>query len=96
MLAVRIHLDDCGLDNGPLRVIPGTHTLGFLSDDEIQSWPKETAASCAVQSGGAILMRPILLHASSAALRPSSRRVIHLEFAAQELPDRLQWHDRVS
>src|SRR5271165_6791394 len=25
MLAIRIHLDDCKEDNGPLRVIPGSH-----------------------------------------------------------------------
>jgi ectoine hydroxylase-related dioxygenase (phytanoyl-CoA dioxygenase family) len=36
MLAVRIHLDDCNADNGPLRVIPGSHRHGFLSDRQIQ------------------------------------------------------------
>jgi ectoine hydroxylase-related dioxygenase (phytanoyl-CoA dioxygenase family) len=41
MLAIRIHLDECGEDNGPLRVIPNTHTRGFLSDREIQGWPKK-------------------------------------------------------
>ena len=33
-------------------------------------------------------MRPLLLHASSsAATEPESRRVIHIEFADDELPD---------
>jgi ectoine hydroxylase-related dioxygenase (phytanoyl-CoA dioxygenase family) len=37
MLAVRIHLDDCGLDNGPVRVIPGSHLAGRFSGAEIES-----------------------------------------------------------
>jgi hypothetical protein len=40
-------------------------------------------------------MRPLLLHSSSAAAAPASRRVIHIEFAAAELPDGIQWHERV-
>ena len=34
MLAVRIHLDDCGPDNGPLRCVPGSHKLGRLDPDQ--------------------------------------------------------------
>jgi hypothetical protein len=40
-------------------------------------------------------MRPLLLHASSSAAEPASRRVIHVEFAADELPHGMQWHERV-
>ena len=95
MLAIRVHLDDCGEENGPLRVIPNTHTRGFLSDQEIQRWPRETAVTCTVHRGDAILMRPLLLHASSEAATVCNRRVIHLEFAADELPHGAEWHDRV-
>ena len=95
MLAIRVHLDDCGEDNGPLRVIPNTHTQGFLSDRQIQDWPKETAVTCTVHRGDAILMRPLLLHSSSTATKPSNRRVIHLEFASNELPQAAEWHDYV-
>ncbi|MEO0476521.1 MAG: phytanoyl-CoA dioxygenase family protein, partial [Planctomycetota bacterium] len=34
MLAVRIHLDDCGPDNGPLRCSPGSHLSGRLDPDQ--------------------------------------------------------------
>jgi ectoine hydroxylase-related dioxygenase (phytanoyl-CoA dioxygenase family) len=95
MLAVRVHLDDSGERDGPLRVLPGSHREGFLKDAEILGWPKETAVTWAVQRGDAILMRPLLLHASSAAAEPSSRRVIHIEFAADELPDGVEWHEGV-
>lgn len=95
MLAIRIHLDDCEGGNGPLRVLPGSHERGFLSDNQIQEWPKVGAVTCVASRGEAILMRPLLLHSSTAAKIPSSRRVIHLEFAADELPDGASWRDRV-
>ncbi len=95
VLALRIHLDDCGEDNGPLRVIPGSHQDGFLSDAEIQNRSKENAVACAVFRGDAILMRPLLLHSSPPATKPSNRRVVHLEFAAAELPHGAKWQDRV-
>jgi len=95
MLAVRIHLDDCSAVNGPLRVIPGSHKHGFLSDRQIQDWPKSGAVTCIASQGHAILMRPLLLHTSSPATVPSSRRVIHLEFAADELPYGVEWKERL-
>jgi hypothetical protein len=95
MLAIRIHLDGCGAENGPLRVIPGSHKHGFLSDRLIQDWPKTGAVTCTANRGDAILMRPLLIHGSPPATVPSSRRVIHLEFAAEELPNGAKWKDRV-
>jgi ectoine hydroxylase-related dioxygenase (phytanoyl-CoA dioxygenase family) len=95
MLAIRIHLDECGAENGPLRVIPGSHKHGFLSDRQIQDWPKTEAVTCTANRGDAILMRPLLLHSSPLATVPSSRRIIHLEFAAEELPNGAEWKDRL-
>jgi hypothetical protein len=37
-------------------------------------------------------MRPLLLHASASARVPGHRRVIHLEYAAESLPDGLEWY----
>ena len=94
MLAVRIHLDDCGAGNGPLRVIPGSHRNGILSPTETQTWCRQVPArNCHVPRGGVLLMRPLLLHSSSEALVPSHRRVLHLEFAATALPAGLEWHE---
>lgn len=93
MLAVRIHLDACGEENGPVRVIPGTHARGRLSAAQIQSIQEaEAGVSCRVGQGGVLLMRPLLLHASSSAMAPGHRRVIHLEFAACSLPGGLHWY----
>jgi ectoine hydroxylase-related dioxygenase (phytanoyl-CoA dioxygenase family) len=95
MLAVRVHLDDCGEENGPLRVIPKSHVHGLLTNAEILAYPKD-AINCTAQRGDAILMRPLLLHASSAVTEPKNRRVVHIEFAADDLPDGIEWKERVS
>jgi ectoine hydroxylase-related dioxygenase (phytanoyl-CoA dioxygenase family) len=95
MVAVRIHLDDCGPENGPLRVIPGSHRHGWL-DNEIGRWKRDVeAVNCLASAGGAVLMCPLILHASSKAVSPSHRRVIHIEYASQELPGGLEWHRRI-
>ena len=95
ILAIRLHLDESGPDNGPLRVIPGSHKQGRLSAKKVAEWQRVKSVVCAVPRGGALLMRPLLLHASSACVAPTPRRVIHLEFAADELPEGLEWHNRV-
>lgn len=91
LLAIRFHLDASDLDNGPLRVIPGSHCDGRLSADKIRSFDKTNFVTCQVPKGGALLMRPLLLHASSSCATPKSRRVIHLEFAPSELSGALEW-----
>lgn len=95
MLAVRLHLDPCGAENGPLRVLPGTHTNGRLNATQIQRLRQERAShDCLAGAGDAILMRPLLLHASAAATSPAHRRVIHLEFASGALDGGLEWSER--
>lgn len=94
MLTLRIHLDHCGVDNGPLRVLPGSHARGILSDEMIAHLRSEVAPrDCTCLAGGALLMRPLLLHASSPAKFPAHRRVVHLEYSAGTLSDGLEWFD---
>jgi ectoine hydroxylase-related dioxygenase (phytanoyl-CoA dioxygenase family) len=92
MLTVRLHLDDSDEMNGPLRVISGSHRAGIIPEDEIGKWIQlHASTTCIVPRGGALLMRPLLLHASSRATHPVHRRVLHLEYAAQTLPGGLVW-----
>ncbi|MBB4639163.1 phytanoyl-CoA dioxygenase family protein [Longimicrobium terrae] len=95
MLTVRVHLDPCGTENGPVQVIGGSHLHGRLSPEEIDEWRDgNDAVPCTSPIGGALVMRPLLLHASSASTVPDHRRVVHLEFAAGDLPGGLEWHGR--
>lgn len=92
MVSVRLHLDECDALNGALRVVPGSHTSGKLSAPEIAGWFQTRGEVVVpVPLGGAVLFRLLLIHASSPACSPSHRRVVHLEFAACELPQALRW-----
>lgn len=83
VLALRVSLDDSNMENGPLRVLPGTHTLGVLSDERVCELAASTSpAACVVPKGGILAMRPLLIHASSKSRANMPRRVLHVEYAA--------------
>jgi ectoine hydroxylase-related dioxygenase (phytanoyl-CoA dioxygenase family) len=92
MITIRVHIDDCLEDNGPLQVLPGSHCHGRLSDAEIAKWSHSPGVTCPTPRGSALVMRPLLLHRSSPAKVPSHRRVLHLEFAGENLPGGLEWN----
>jgi Phytanoyl-CoA dioxygenase (PhyH) len=95
MATIRLHLDDCNTNNGALTVIAGSHLRGKLDAAQIKDWSENRdICICEVPKGGALLMRPLLLHASSPAEDPSHRRVLHIEYATDELPNGLKWFER--
>jgi ectoine hydroxylase-related dioxygenase (phytanoyl-CoA dioxygenase family) len=92
MLSVRIHLDDCPLENGALRVIAGSHRAGKIPEARIADVVSDgQTVVCEVSAGGVLVMRPLLVHSSSAAVRAGHRRVLHFDFAMGELGQGLQW-----
>ena len=94
MLTVRLHLEDADESNGALRVLPGSHRLGRLSATQIQELRDAVPeVVCRVSAGDALLMRPLLLHASSRSISSRHRRILHIEYAAFALPKELQWHE---
>ena len=92
-VTIRLHLDDCDATNGALKVVPNSHQRGVVPAETIAG-QTATATTCAVPAGGAMLMKPLLLHASSRSTSDRPRRVIHLEFSAAELPEGLAWRER--
>lgn len=94
MLTIRIHLDDTDVCNGALKVCPGSHRLGRIPASKAAAVAKQKGEIlCEVASGDAIIFHPLLLHASHKATSPNHRRVIHLEYAAVDLPAPLLWND---
>ncbi len=82
VVALRVHLDDSTHANGPLRVLPGTHTYGVLAHDEIQQLADSIMpVACVAPAGGVVAMRPLVVHASSKAKNDQPRRVLHIEYA---------------
>jgi ectoine hydroxylase-related dioxygenase (phytanoyl-CoA dioxygenase family) len=82
VLALRPHLDDSMAENGPLRVLPGTHSLGVLSDEALHDLSTKTVAiDCTVPRGGILVLRPLVVHSSSKSQSNVPRRVLHMEYA---------------
>lgn len=86
VLAVRVSLDDSSHENGPLRVLPGTHTSGVLSDDDIHQLASTISPiDCVSRKGGIVAMRPLIVHSSSKSHADAPRRILHIEYAASPL-----------
>ena len=82
VLALRIHLDASDVNNGPLRVIPGSHTKRLHNGSDIEDLlDSKDEVVCTVGRGGVVGMSPLILHASSKALSEKPRRVLHIEYA---------------
>lgn len=83
VIALRLHLDESTAENGPLRVLPGTHRSGVLTDEQIEEVAREVREQlCLVGRGGVVAMRPLIVHSSSKAKGQARRRVLHIEYAA--------------
>jgi len=82
VVALRLHLNDSTSENGPLRVLPRTHTLGVLTDDQIRNLAgRVEQVECLVPRGGVLAMRPLIVHASSKSATEAPRSVLHIEYA---------------
>ncbi len=82
VLALRVHMDESGEDNGPLRCIPDSHRLGLLSDEDVFRVARERPSeTCLVPRGGVLAMRPLVIHSSSKSAADAPRRVLHIEYA---------------
>lgn len=94
IITIRIHLDDTDEHNGALRVVPKSHLKKIYRPETI-NWDEETEISCSVQRGGLMFMKPLTLHSSGRTINNKKRRVIHIEFSNVELPEALQWAERI-
>jgi ectoine hydroxylase-related dioxygenase (phytanoyl-CoA dioxygenase family) len=93
MVTLRFHLDDANETNGALKVIPRSHKNGRLGAEEIKSRRQANETRlCSVKKGDCLIMRPLILHSSSAGTSPKNRRVVHFEFSADDLPNGLDWY----
>lgn len=93
MVTARLHLDPTPSSNGALQVIPGSHL------DIGDTWPSVDSGrgdrepiTLEADAGDVVLMNPLTLHASSKSTQLGHRRVVHIEFAKQSLPEPLVWY----
>jgi len=92
LVAVRVHVDECAAQSGALRIVPGSHAFGQLDAARVNELRTERGEIVVpVSRGGVLIMRPLLLHASSKATEPRLRRVLHFVFGPRRLPLGLEW-----
>lgn len=89
MLSLRLHLDAATEENGPLRVVAGSHLTGKAVSLDGRH---ETILAAA---GDVLAVRPLVSHCSGRSSESTTqhRRVLHFEFSGTpSLPDGLEWH----
>lgn len=92
MLTIRVHLDPVGPDNAPLLISPGTHRLGRIPEPEIAPVvARHGAHPCLAARGDAWAYVTPILHASEPARTLANRRVLHIDYSADTLPNGLEW-----
>ena len=92
ILTMRVHLDDVPEDNAPLIVSPGSHRLGLIAEDAIgDSVVRCGTALCLAERGDVWLYSTPILHTSDRAVGNARRRVLQLDFSADDLPAPLEW-----
>lgn len=92
MVTFRLHLDDADKNNGCLKVIPESHHLGILSQQELLNVVKtKVPYLCEAKAGDLLIMKPHIIHSSSKSKQAMHRRVIHIEYSNYDLPSGLNW-----
>jgi len=92
MVTARLHLDPVRELNAPLLIVPGSHLLGRIDEAAIEAAVDELGtAACLAETGDAWLYRTAILHASERSVSTGRRRVLHVDFAAQDLPPDIEW-----
>jgi ectoine hydroxylase-related dioxygenase (phytanoyl-CoA dioxygenase family) len=92
MVTLRVHLDPVPIRNAPLLVAPGSHRLGRIPVNEVGDVVRRCGSTaCVAEAGDIWLYATPILHASEAAAEPDRRRVLQVDFSADELPGGLRW-----
>ncbi len=92
MVSLRVHLDPAPEDNAPLLIAPGSHLLGRIPVQEVQSVVQKCGtATCLADAGDVWITATLILHASLAASTPARRRVLQVDYSADLLPAGLEW-----
>jgi ectoine hydroxylase-related dioxygenase (phytanoyl-CoA dioxygenase family) len=92
---IRIHLDKTTEENGALKVLNKSHKKGIYRTENVNI-ENEAETICEVEKGGIMIMKPLIFHASNKTTNNERRRVIHIEFSNQILPNELEWSEKMN
>lgn len=92
MLTLRVHLDAVPQTNAPLLIAPGSHCLGRVPEADVPAVVNKCGvAICLAEAGDVWTYATPILHASERASAATHRRVLQVDYAAEDLPGGLQW-----
>jgi hypothetical protein len=92
MVTVRVHFDPVAQDNAPLLVAPGSHRRGIIAERDIELVVAECGEyACLAEAGDVWMYATPILHASARAARTRRRRVLQIDYSADNLLGGLEW-----
>jgi hypothetical protein len=92
MVTARIHIDAVDEQNAPLLIAPGSHCLGKIAEADVEVVVRRCGEVASLAKAGDIwLYRTAIVHASKRAQGDKRRRVLQVDFSADELPGNLRW-----
>jgi hypothetical protein len=92
VLVLRLFVDDCGPDDGPLEVAVGSHRHGRVPVGDVAGIAGKSGIFTATGKAGDVLaMRSLAIHRSRRAASPRGRATLHVDYAAVDLPASLEW-----
>jgi len=92
MLTLRVFIDDCCEDNGPLEIVVGSHRHGRLPERELSDAVERAPVFVACgRAGDVLVMKMLAVHSSKRTVSSTHRRVLHVDYATNDLPAPLEW-----
>lgn len=92
MVTLRIHLDPVPADNAPLLIAPGSHRFGRVPEAHIPALVARCGSyACLADRGDVWAYRTPIVHSSAAATSATGRRVLQVDYSAEQLTDGLRW-----
>ena len=91
MVTVRVHLDPVPASNAPLLIAPGSHRALIREEAIAAEVEHRGSVACLAETGDVWAYATPILHASEAARSPARRRVLQIDYAAEDLPGGLRW-----
>jgi hypothetical protein len=92
MVTVRVHLDPVTSGSAPLLVAPGSHRHGKIAEADIDAVVRACGvATCLAERGDVWIYATPILHASEPSTLPGRLRVLQVDYAAEDLPGKLEW-----
>ncbi len=92
MVTLRIHLDAVDSLNAPLLVAEGSHDRGRVAAERIDTIARACPqTACLANPGDVWAYCTPILHASRRSAKPARRRVLQVDYSADDLPGGLEW-----